>query len=47
MRTEGLQEVKVDVLPLQGEKKDEGMKVSLKLAQKAAVPAQGVEPAPV
>lgn len=33
-RAEGLQEVKVDVLPLWGEKKGEGTKVSLKLAQK-------------
>lgn len=33
-RAEGLQEVKVDALPLRREKKDEGTKVSLKLAQK-------------
>lgn len=41
LRTEVLQEIKVDVWPLQGENKDEGTKVWLKLAQEPAVPAQG------
>lgn len=41
LRTEVCQEVKVDVRPLQGENKDEGTEVWLKLAQEPAVPAQG------
>lgn len=41
-RTEVLQEVKVGVRPLQGENKDEGTKVWLKLAQEPEVPARGV-----
>lgn len=41
-RAEGLQEVKVDALPLWGEKKGEATKVSLKLAQKVRSPTQRV-----
>lgn len=41
MRTEVRQEVKVDVRPLQGERKDEGTEMWLKLAQEPAVPARG------
>ena len=45
-RTEVLQEVKVDIRPLQGENKDEGTKVWLELAQEPAMPARGSASAP-